>query len=550
MFIRRVRTKSGATAVQVAEYRNGRQEILTHVGSAHTVAELGLLEERARAWMADDGQAEFDLGITPTPGVTSLVPPPAGPALLTGDPQGPGRSVVRDSPGRVIGTASRLLYDALAGVYADLGFASAIRDEVFADLVIARLVEPTSLLDCGRVLTDLGKAPASYATLKRTLGRAYDGSYRAKLTSAAYAHAARHGDISLCLYDVTTLYFETEKEDSLRKVGYSKERRVDPQIVVGLLVDRTGFPLEIGCFEGNKAETLTLLPIIEAFKTRNSLEHLVVVADAGMLSGTNLKQLDEAGCGFIVGSRASKAPLDLESHFHWHGDAFDDGQIIDTVTPKHGRNTTDNDTTKRAEPVWNPDRHPGSWRAVWAFSRKRWVRDNQTVTLQENKARAVAGGEKAARRPRFVTLKGAKQTVNETAIARARAVAGLKGYVTNMPHNVMSASEVTGSYHELWHVEQSFRMSKSDLAARPMFHHKRDAIEAHLTVVVTALAVAREVQARTGLAIRNVIRTLRPLRSATIAINGTEQTFPPKPTPEQQTILDALDPGKLHALTK
>src|SRR5699024_908819 len=117
-----------------------------------------------------------------------------------------------------------------------------------------------------------------------------------------FAHATSSGDVSLILYDVTTLYFEADDEDALRKVGYSKERRVDPQIVVGLLVDRGGFPLEIGCFEGNQAETHTLLPIIRQFQDRHSIEDMVIVADAGMLSQTNLEALDEANLRFIVGS--------------------------------------------------------------------------------------------------------------------------------------------------------------------------------------------------------------------------------------------------------
>jgi transposase len=108
----------------------------------------------------------------------------------------------------------------------------------------------------------------------------------------------------------------------------------------------------------------------------------------------------------------------------------------------------------------------------------------------------------------------------------------------------MSPAEVISRYRDLWHVEQSFRMSKTDLAARPMFVRKRDAIEAHLTIVFTALAVARETQARTGLAIRNVIRQLRPLRSATIAVNGAAQTFPPVIAREQQKILDDLKNGR------
>jgi transposase len=108
----------------------------------------------------------------------------------------------------------------------------------------------------------------------------------------------------------------------------------------------------------------------------------------------------------------------------------------------------------------------------------------------------------------------------------------------------MSPAEVISRYHDLWHVEQSFRMSKTDLAARPMFVRRRDAIEAHLTIVLTALAVARETQARTGLAIRNVIRQLRPLRSATIAVNAGAQTFLPVIAREQQKILDDLKNGR------
>ena len=108
----------------------------------------------------------------------------------------------------------------------------------------------------------------------------------------------------------------------------------------------------------------------------------------------------------------------------------------------------------------------------------------------------------------------------------------------------MPPGEVISRYHDLWHVEQSFTMSKTDLAARPMFVRKRDAIEAHLTIVFTALAVARETQDRTGLAIRNIIRRLRPLRSATIAVNGTVQAFPPAIAPEQQKILDDLKNGR------
>lgn len=304
-----------------------------------------------------------------------------------------------------------------------------------------------------------------------------------------------------------------------------------------------GFPLEIGCFEGNKAETTTIIPIVQQFQARHGLADMVVVADAGMLSASNLKQLHEAGLRFIVGSRVTKAPNDLASHFRWYGDAFSDGQVIDTITPRVSTATAraKNDEKKRAEPVWDPARHPTSWRAVWAYSRKRAVRDSATLTLQENKARAVVAGERSARTPRFVSTENGSHTLNEASLARARCLVGLKGYVTNISAPLMPASEVLTSYHEQWHVEASFRMSKTDLRARPMFHHTRDAIEAHLTVVFAALAIARYLQDATGLSIRKIVRTLRPLQQITVRIAGHDHLAEDPLTSTAKAILHDLN---------
>ncbi|GAB4998258.1 IS1634-like element ISMsm6 family transposase [Mycobacterium avium subsp. hominissuis] len=539
VWIRRVRTASGATAVQIAESVGGLRRIVRHVGSARDEAELGLLVEQARRLLADDAQRELDLGITPKAVKAEMVPPPAATLFTDVGEPAPRQLVARP---RVLKSCSGLLYDVLARVYASLGFSDAVGDEVFRDLVIARVVEPTSLLDVDRVLAELGRTSPPLSTRKRTLRRACAGGYREQIAAACFAHARTAGDVSLVLYDVTTLYFEADKEDTLRRVGYSKERRVDPQIVVGLLVDRCGFPLEIGCFEGNKAETLTIVPIIKAFQQRHDITDMVVVADAGMLSATNLRDLDEAGLWFIVGSRITKAPNDLQSHFHWHGTVFTDGQIIDTITPRDHRGTTakTSDPKLKAEPVWNPESHAKSWRAVWAYSAKRAVRDNKTLNLQEAKARSVVTGDKAARTPRFVKTRNGAQELDTASLERARRLVGLKGYVTNIDAELMAATEVIAHYHDLWRVEQSFRMSKSDLAARPTFARTRDAIEAHLTIVFTALALSREVQTRTGLSLRRFLRTLKPLRSATIDINGIITTFQSALAPEAEAILNAL----------
>ena len=536
-WVRRVRTASGATAVQIAESVGGRRRIVRHVGSARDEAELGLLITEANRLLARDAQHELDLGLTLVAPKAVMIPAPSQELLPAQQEE---RRWVRRA--HVLKTSSGLLYEALAGVYTQLGF-GAVGDDAFRDLVIARVVEPTSLLDVDRVLAELGRSCVSLSTRKRTLRRASVGGYRDTLATACFAHAATHGDITLVLYDVTTLYFEAEKEDDLRKVGYSKERRVDPQIVVGLLVDRQGFPLEVGCFEGNKAETLTITPIVNAFQARHGIADMVIVADAGMLSASNLKALDEAGLRFIVGSRVTKAPADLASHFRWHGDAFTDGQVIDTITPRIATKTAaaTNDHRKRAEPVWDPAVHEKSWRAVWAYSSKRAVRDGKTLTMQENRAKAVIAGEKAARTPRFVTIKNGSRSLDEASLARARRLVGLKGYVTNIPAVLMPAPEVIASYHDLWHVEQSFRMSKTDLAARPIFARTREAIEAHLTVVFAALALSRTIQDRTGLSLRRFLRTLKPLRSATIEINGVINTYPPSIDPNIQAILTALE---------
>ena len=104
----------------------------------------------------------------------------------------------------------------------------------------------------------------------------------------------------------------------------------------------------------------------------------------------------------------------------------------------------------------------------------------------------------------------------------------------------MPAGEVIASYHELWHVEASFRMSKRDLRARPIFHHTRDAIEAHLTIVFAALGVARYLQDATGMSIKKIVNTLRPLQHVTVRIAGHEPLAQDPITPAAESILDDL----------
>lgn len=252
---------------------------------------------------------------------------------------------------------------------------------------------------------------------------------------------------------------------------------------------------------------------------------MVVVADAGMLSAANLNAIEDAGFSFIVGSRITKAPYDLAEHFARHGDYFTDGQILESVR------------------AMGSGKHERPRRVVYQWSFKRSKRDDKTINAQIARAEKVAAGKAPLARTRFVKVTGATKELDQATIDRARQLAGLKGYVTNLDTATMHGAAVIAAYHQLWQVEASFRMTKSDLRARPVFHHQREAIDAHLTVVFAALAVSRYLQASARVSIKKLVHTLRTARSATININGQRITLEPELTGTARAILDRLDQG-------
>lgn len=528
--MRRVRTASGAVAVQLVVKDRGEVVEVEHVGSAHSDAELALLLAAARERLEPDQQA-LDLGelsveparLDDTADWTRPAPGPDLDLPATDPPAPPGRPRSHGAGGRVVGTAALTLWNVLDGAYTRLGFDS-LADEAFKAMTLARVIEPTSKADTVRVLSEIGAPAPGLRTLFRALARCEQRDYRATLAAACLAHATQGGALGLILYDVTTLHFEAENEDSLRKVGMSKERRVDPQIQVGLLVDRSGFPLEVHCFEGNTAETSTLLPVLEGFRKRHQGADLVVVADAGMLSARNLNAIEDAECSFIVGSRISKAPYDLAAHFERHGNAFDDGQVLESArvmgTGKAARNR----------------------RVVYQYRFARHKHDDRAINAMVERAEKVAAGKRPLKKDRFVRIDTAGTAVDWGLVERARQLAGLKGYVTNLPASTMDGHAVVAAYHDLWQVEKSFRMAKSDLRARPVFHHKRESIEAHLTIVFAALAISRHLQDTTGTSIKNIVRTLRAVRSATVRLGGHEITLDPDIPAAARAILDQLPP--------
>lgn len=502
LFVRKVRTASGATAVQIASKQYGVQKIVEHIGSAHTLEDLAFLLEVARTKVGA-GQLAFDLDRL-------------APQKVTASPE-------------IVGSQSRVLWEVLEHAYREVGF-DRVGTDSFKRLVLARIIEPTSKADTIRVLAEIGVKSPSLRTVWRTLKRCVEEDWRSQLADAALRKVTATGTLQVVMYDVTTLYFEAEHEDALRRVGMSKERRVDPQILVGLLVDHAGFPLEVHAFEGNRGETTTLLPVLNGFRDRYGNSDVVVVADAGMLSASNLNALEDAGFDFIVASRTGSAPKDLAEHYERVGNLFQDGQVIETTRPMG--------TGKQRR-----DR-----RVVWQYSHKREKRDNITLNRQIDRAEQIAAGTRAAKKDRFVKLgeRGTRPGVNWAAVDKARSYLGLKGYVTSISADTLAGAEVVTAYHDLFRVEASFRMAKSDLRARPMFHHERDSIEAHLTIVFAALAVTRHVTDKSGYSIKRIVRTLRPIRDAMISLRGQQITATTPLEGDAADIVEKLMPNPAH----
>jgi hypothetical protein len=478
-FIRRVKTTSGATAVQIAYKQKGKIVRIIHIGSAHTEEELKILLALAHKRLQTNQLALF---------------PETQPSLRVG----------------IKRSFSDLLWNILREQYHKMGF-SKLNDEAFEALCLARIVEPTSKIDSLRVLEDLGVGSIDQNKLYRSLAKAAEQDYRKTISQTCFEHASGH-DLTLILYDVTTLYFEVQKEDDYRKPGLSKERRLEPQIIIGLLVDQNGFPLGLHSFEGNKAETKTILPVIEAFKAQHGLTKVTIVADAAMLSATNLAALTEAGYTYIVGSRLHKVPYDI-AEYQKTGEMSDQQIVVS---------------------------HQEGYRVIYQYRAKRAALDLRNIEKQVAKAKKALSGQIPANRTKFLSIKAKSKQLNQKLIDKARALAGVKGYVTNLD---ILDQEVIASYHQLFHVEATFRMAKSDLKARPIFHRKRDAIEAHLTIVFAALAIGRNIEYKTGISIKQFVKLLRPIRSGIVTINGNEFLAEPEIPDAVKSVLNRLGPG-------
>jgi hypothetical protein len=340
------------------------------------------------------------------------------------------------------------LWDALCRGFDRLGLPTATgEDEAFRQLVLARIIEPASKQDSLRVLQEAGIDPASYPTVNRRLPVYARAEWRQRVAAACAAHA-RLGPASLVLYDVSTLYFETDTGDGFRESGLSKERRLEPQITIGLLTDAAGFPLMVEAFEGSGVPS-TPGGTSATGRSSSSRGRPARPTSGGTRSSTTSTR--RIGLGAPGAASTSRSPRPK-------GRCRDNGRQAQSVR-----------SGARRHPQREPD----------------------------------AGGQGAGP-------------------GRAEGIRHQPGHLSGWHpgHRRLRDRRLPSAFPD----RKSFRMSKHDFRARPIYHHKRDSIEAHLTIVLAALAGSRWIEQRTGWSIKKFVRTARRYRTVTIRVGARTLT--------------------------
>ena len=448
MFVRKKVNKSGVISIQILEKRSRKSVLVKTVGSSSDDKEVADLLEKGKRLVSElkgqlnlnfDASAEQQLVDLFFNGIRELSL--VGPELLLGK-----------------------LFD-------EIGFNS-IKEDMFRHLVLTRLCFPASKLKTVDYLFKYKGLSIDIDSVYRYLDK-LSKKQKEKVQQISYDHTLKilNNELSLIFYDVTTLYFEAEEEDDLRKTGFSKDGRPQqPQIVLGLLVSAGGYPLAYEIFEGNKFEGHTMLPVIEAFKSRYGLQQLVVIADAGLMSNDNLAQLQNNNYQYIIGARLKNETQSIQK------------QIFDTSL-KNGES---------AEIVKDKNS-----RIIFSYSNARAIKDagNRKRGLQRLE-KNIAKGKLTKQHinnggyNKYLKLEGEiKISINEEKYEEDAKWDGLKGYTTNSP---LPKNEIIENYSQLWHIEKAFRISKTDLRIRPIFHRLKRRIEAHICIAFCAYKIYKE----------------------------------------------------------
>ena len=452
MFVRKKRNKSGSISVQVVDKSNGYQ-VVKSLGSSRNPDEVECLLAQGRAFIARQGD-QYDLFPTDQTRNATVID---------------FVNRVQNSQIRTVGP--ELVFGRL---FDEVGF-NAISDCLFRDIVIARLAYPTSKLKTVDYLYRYQGKNISVDSVYRFLDRLSD-SYKEQVEQIAYDYSLSIlKTISVVFYDMTSLYFENEDEDDLRKIGFSKDGKFQhPQIMLGLLVGKNGYPIGYDIFEGNTFEGHTLVPVLEAIERKYAMGRPVVVADAAMLSKKNLYRLDDIGYPFIVGARLHNEP-----------NAIQEDILKRSVSLKDGRSIV----------IQKPNGH----RLIVSYSDKRAKKDAHNRQRGLKKLRHKIGSGKLTKKQinqrgynKFLRLVGEVNVqIDEEKVTQASRWDGLRGYLSNTKH---PASTVIDNYRQLWHIEKAFRISKTDLRIRPIHHYKTRRIKAHVCIAFVAYTLYKELE--------------------------------------------------------
>lgn len=461
--IRVVKTASGASAVQVVYYRNRKRVIFKHVGSATNDQKLESLK-----LVAHDLINDFNPEIPLFEEVKF-------------------NNLLYLDKTEFLGVYSTFLYELLSGLISQIGM-DRINKQLLLDLVAIRIVEPASKLRSIELLD-------TYFGIKHRRQNYYRSAgqwpfLKEEIESIVVEFAKRNYafDFDLLFYDVTTLYFETFDEDELRRNGFSKDNKSQqPQILVALMVTKEGFPIAYNIFSGNTFEGHTILPVVKSFVKKHAVKEFTVVADAAMISTTNTQELLANNINYIVGARLGNLSMDLIEQIN-HSIAREDGKSIRVKTD--------------------------SGYLICAYSSVRYRKDKYEMAKQIEKALSIIQNPSKGKKVKFVKTLGENPVLNQVLIEKSEKLLGIKGYYTNLGEDLASNQDIINRYHELYRVEQAFRISKHDLQTRPIFHFKEEPIHLHVLICFMALVVSKHIELATGDSIRMFLTECKKITDA------------------------------------
>ena len=450
MFIRKNKNRSGSISVQIISKSTGKYKVVQTIGSGNTEQEIQKLIYLAQQEV-ERLSHQPKLFVSESDTVIDQV-----------------FSALENASIKTVGP--ELIF---GKIYENIGF-NAIEEDLFRHLVVSRLVFPLSKLKTVDYLYRYQGVSLDIDSVYRFLDK-LNSKLKDKVEQISYAHTLKvlQNNISIVFYDMTTIYFEASDEDDLRKTGFSKDgKHQNPQIFLGLLVGLDGYAISYDIFEGNIYEGHTLIPFIEKAAKKFNLNKPVVVADAGLLSDDNIAALEQMGYEYIIGARIKSESNLLKNKIL--DKQLEDGQIM-SIKKQDDIRLIVSYSIKRA----SKDEH----------NRKRGLR---RLEKQINKGKLTKSNINNRGYNKYLTMEGdVSIKIDYEKFNNDKSWDGLKGYITN---SKLKNKHIIENYKNLWHIERAFRMSKTDLRIRPVYHRVRDRIEAHICISFTAYCIYKELQ--------------------------------------------------------